>query len=646
MFVKRYPIRGASAGKNPSPPPPPLNVAVAHIRVGSYYEIDSSVLPLRSSTPEQLKSIRIVMVVNKVTGRHVSLRYPSMYSLISYFDFAATNRTKPENKNKKKSGGSLLPVLDEGYVTTADLAGELLYRRIPPHEVSLSRKSWSFWVSDDSQPAKHNAARLYRAISPEGKCWSELRSRGMIKWGKRLRVRYQSRHIDYNNNKSCRLKEEDDGTGKRKLTESRPETLAKRAKVFDQKMENQIVVYKRKTGDEIESSDLRPEKDANEKRRFAHRANVSEQKKENQIVVYTRRSEKNFIDRWSVERYKLAEKNMLKVMKEKNAVAGNSMLRAELRSEARKLIGDTGLLDHLLKHMAGKVAPGGQDRFRRKHNADGAMEYWLESSDLVNLRKEAGVEDPYWTPPLGWKLGDSPTQDPVCAGDIRDIREGLASLKSREMEKLTSKKEEEELAIMTTPKSCVTSQNVHHDSMMTPAKVKNSKTFLPCDNCLLNISAASSQEIYADLLKKKSKIEDQLVIIADTLRKMEEDMGWLKKTVDENCPRMPDSTEMPFLLEDSPMLKTQEGEVKENQITESPQKARNHNRQEQPSLIHNTGFRICRPVASFSWPKLPALVAATDTDEFASSPSHRPSPVLPFPFTLRSPETPTNLFDL
>ena len=120
---------------------------------------------------------------------------------------------------------------------------------------------------------------------------------------------------------------------------------------------------------------------------------------------------------------------MLKVMKEKNAVFGNSMLRAELRAEARKLIGDTGLLDHLLKHMAGKVAPGGQDRFRRKHNADGAMEYWLESSDLVNLRKEAGVEDPYWTPPLGWKIGDSPTQDPVCAGEIRDIREELASLK-------------------------------------------------------------------------------------------------------------------------------------------------------------------------------------------------------------------------
>lgn len=45
------------------------------------------------------------------------------------------------------------------------------------------------------------------------------------------------------------------------------------------------------------------------------------------------------------------------------------------------------------------------------------------------------------------------------------------------MEKLASKKEEEELAIMTTPKSCVTSQNVDHDNMMTPAKVKNSKPF-------------------------------------------------------------------------------------------------------------------------------------------------------------------------
>ncbi|CAA0409066.1 unnamed protein product [Arabidopsis thaliana] len=635
MFVKRNPIRETTAGKISSPSSPTLNVAVAHIRAGSYYEIDASILPRRS--PENLKSIRVVMV-SKITASDVSLRYPSMFSLRSHFDYSRMNRNKPM---KKRSGGGLLPVFDESHVMASELAGDLLYRRIAPHELSMNRNSWGFWVSSSSrrnkfprrevvsQPAYNT--RLCRAASPEGKCSSELKSGGMIKWGRRLRVQYQSRHIDTRKNKegeeSSRVKdevykeeemekEEDDDDGneiggtkqeakeitngnrKRKLIESSTERLAQKAKVYDQKKETQIVVYKRK-------------------------------------------SERKFIDRWSVERYKLAERNMLKVMKEKNAVFGNSILRPELRSEARKLIGDTGLLDHLLKHMAGKVAPGGQDRFMRKHNADGAMEYWLESSDLIHIRKEAGVKDPYWTPPPGWKLGDNPSQDPVCAGEIRDIREELASLK-RELKKLASKKEEEELVIMTTPNSCVTSQN---DNLMTPAK-----------------------EIYADLLKKKYKIEDQLVIIGETLRKMEEDMGWLKKTVDENYPKKPDSTETPLLLEDSPPIQTLEGEVKVvnkgNQITESPQnreKGRKHDQQERSplSLISNTGFRICRPVGMFAWPQLPALAAATDTN--ASSPSHRqaypsPFPVKPlaakrplgltFPFTIIPEEAPKNLFNV
>lgn len=120
---------------------------------------------------------------------------------------------------------------------------------------------------------------------------------------------------------------------------------------------------------------------------------------------------------------------MLKIMRAKGAVFGNPILRPALRAEARKLIGDTGLLDHLLKHMAGKVAPGGVDRFRRRHNADGAMEYWLESADLINIRKEVGVQDPYWTPPPGWKLGDNPTQDPICSREIKELHEEIAEIK-------------------------------------------------------------------------------------------------------------------------------------------------------------------------------------------------------------------------
>lgn len=34
------------------------------------------------------------------------------------------------------------------------------------------------------------------------------------------------------------------------------------------------------------------------------------------------------------------------------------------------------------------MAPGGQDKFRRKHNADGERKYWLESSDLIQIRKK------------------------------------------------------------------------------------------------------------------------------------------------------------------------------------------------------------------------------------------------------------------
>jgi hypothetical protein len=125
----------------------------------------------------------------------------------------------------------------------------------------------------------------------------------------------------------------------------------------------------------------------------------------------------------------LAEKNMLKILKAKGAVFGNPILRPALRTEARKLIGDTGLLDHLLKHMAGKVAPGGAERFRRRHSSEGAMEYWLECADLVNIRKEAGIQDPYWTPPPGWKPGDNPSQDPICARELRELKEEIAKMK-------------------------------------------------------------------------------------------------------------------------------------------------------------------------------------------------------------------------
>ncbi|CAM6089481.1 unnamed protein product [Calypogeia fissa] len=114
---------------------------------------------------------------------------------------------------------------------------------------------------------------------------------------------------------------------------------------------------------------------------------------------------KDMKGRWASERYKSAQLKLIDIMHERGAAPGKPILRPALREEARKDIGDTGLLDHLLKHMTDTVVTNGE-RFRRRHNAEGAMEYWLEDASLMEIRKAAGIEDPSWIPPPGWKAGD------------------------------------------------------------------------------------------------------------------------------------------------------------------------------------------------------------------------------------------------
>ncbi|MCO5582070.1 hypothetical protein L7F22_035961 [Adiantum nelumboides] len=139
--------------------------------------------------------------------------------------------------------------------------------------------------------------------------------------------------------------------------------------------------------------------------------------------------------RWSSERYKAAQLKLFQIMKDKGAVPGKPLLRPALREEARKHIGDTGLLDHLLKHMTDTVINNGE-RFRRRHNSEGAMEYWLEDARLQEMRKQAGV-DQYWIPPPGWKFGDAirNSKDEQLSdsqlNELRLLREDVEKLKSQ-----------------------------------------------------------------------------------------------------------------------------------------------------------------------------------------------------------------------
>ncbi|KAJ0677326.1 hypothetical protein HanRHA438_Chr12g0539491 [Helianthus annuus] len=83
----------------------------------------------------------------------------------------------------------------------------------------------------------------------------------------------------------------------------------------------------------------------------------------------------------------------------------------------------------------------------QSHNADGAMEYGLESADLLKIRKDAGVKDPFWIPRPGWKPDDSPVQDPILAKEIRNLQEVISNIK-REVQELSSKKDESQAIVV------------------------------------------------------------------------------------------------------------------------------------------------------------------------------------------------------
>ncbi|BDA47446.1 probable protein DYAD at N-terminal half [Coccomyxa sp. Obi] len=84
--------------------------------------------------------------------------------------------------------------------------------------------------------------------------------------------------------------------------------------------------------------------------------------------------------RWSRERYDGAVAALVHILRAMNATSSDQcVLRPALREEARKAVGDTGLLDHLLKHLADKTVTTAGDKLRRRHNTEGHMEYWLQS---------------------------------------------------------------------------------------------------------------------------------------------------------------------------------------------------------------------------------------------------------------------------
>ncbi|XP_019453522.1 PREDICTED: protein DYAD [Lupinus angustifolius] len=592
--------------------------ASEYFKVGTFHEIDHS--KLSPNSPVQLKSVRIAMVSGKVENQ-VAVRYPSILSLRTHFSDSSFG----------KSEGKKIPALDEKYVMGLECAIQSLYKIVPAEEFTEKRNSWSFWASpselesiQDHEIEKQifftdSAAAATNLVSKQGPCWSQLKFSGMVQWGQKRQVRFLGRHEEQKfesllkeTRASVELGEGANEKRKRVEEEEEEETEAEKAVPFGvMRMTRQC---KRSHQNVSSSSGLQKS------------MIVKNDPKKQQLVVHSNKKRKVSIDRWSAERYKMAEENMLKVMKAKGAVYGNPIMRPDLRSEARKHIGDTGLLDHLLKHMAGKVAPGGAERFRRRHNAEGAMEYWLESADLADIRKEVGVQDPYWTPPPGWKFGDNLSQDHVTARELREIKEDLLKLKL-DVRELAAKKGEEALAIVTTPSSCLSSFN--------------------WEDCG---SLVSKQEVYAEFVKKKAKAEQQLKEISLTLSEMEEELSMLKPRVAEELITSESVMPPPLILGPTSMAEDNVGErikeKKENEdhATESMDTVmqKGFTAEEKAAKIERlkSGFQICKPQGTFVWPIMgmsPQTVVNPDDytvvltpSSASSSTTSAPKPLNPF----------------
>ncbi|XP_076944345.1 protein DYAD-like [Bidens hawaiensis] len=524
------------------------------IELGSVYEIFHRNLPV--TTPFQLRSTRVVMVSEK-TDLNVAIRFPSLLSLRTYFGNGVTE---------------MYPALDEKFVMGVKLARKVLLRQVPSQEFAEKKHLKDFWLVNPN-PQQFGTSRVVLKNHEDSGVAKELKN-NMIRWGVRRQVMFIGRHKESSNNN----------------TQS--------SSSFVQGEEEDVKVEQIKNDESQEQEDEVEDQEENDDESDHKSTRILRKRKGKQVNHLWKVSKKPMkkcrklvirdpTDRWSKERYKAAELSLLEAMKEKKAMIGNPITRLELRVEARKRIGDTGLLDHLLKHVANKVAPCGTLRFRRSHNADGAMEYWLENADLLKIRKDACVKDPFWVPPPGWKVGDSPIQDPIVAKEINHLKEEISSIKKdheeelgrlkREIQELTTSKKDESKAI-------VVSEQVD------PCSIQLTDVF----SLMLNSSSETSD----------AHKESRNKVISDFLKNLQ---AWMQTEVGKQTTQMDTaSTE----LITNPVSNAQKELDKpkvaagKNEAVALPAATDQSGRKSEKAAKIESGFRLVKPQGTFLWPNM------------------------------------------
>ncbi|XP_066356711.1 protein AMEIOTIC 1 homolog isoform X2 [Miscanthus floridulus] len=211
------------------------------------------------------------------------------------------------------------------------------------------------------------------------------------------------------------------------------------------------------------------------------------------------------VDRWSAWRYAAGEATLVDILRERGATAGKPVPRADLRARARRHIGDTGLLDHLLRHVADKVPAGSADRVRRRYNPAGGLEYWLEPAGLAAVRREAGVDDPYWVPPPGWKPGDPVSPEARTLEVQKQVEEltGELAVLKRQMKQLDSN-------LVQVSKEAYISWKKYENAAQVNGELKELLLLL--------------KDKYDTVLEKNEKLDSQMVALSTSFQSMKEEL--------------------------------------------------------------------------------------------------------------------------
>ncbi|XP_062202719.1 protein AMEIOTIC 1 homolog [Phragmites australis] len=341
------------------------------------------------------------------------------------------------------------------------------------------------------------------------------------------------------------------------------------------------------------------------------------------------------VDRWSARRYAAAEVALLDILRARGAREGKPLQRGELRAEARRHIGDTGLLDHLLRHVTDKVPAGSTERLRRRYNADGTLEYWLEPAGLAAVRREAGVDDPYWVPPPGWKPGD-PVSPEACALEVKKKVEELAgelAVVKRHMKELSSN------LIQVSKEAYISWQG--YDCMM-KANENLEKEVLSLEEKYDNATQANGElreellflkEKCESMVEKNAKLEEQMVAISTCFQFLQEDLLLQNPGGGEQHMLLLEQADLCVKEPSKADIDKQEASTG-NALGHAAAGASNATassnggdgvRGSEKRTSRKCSVRICKPQGTFQW-----LNTAVDTvNGEACSPSALPEPLTP-----------------